>query len=113
MSSEFDIGTLSHEAFAKHQAAVAAEAARRTARAQEWLGISQPASGVTAPTQAPAKASNGNGHQPKRVRVRNRQRPPVKVLFRDPADPSHTWSGRGRAPTWMGARNKEQFRVTA
>lgn len=106
--SEINLATLSNEAFAKHQAEVIAEAARRTAQAQEWLRVSKPAAHAIETAAKPANG-NGNGHHKKAAKIK----PTVKVLFRDPRDPSHTWSGRGRQPRWMGTRNKEQFRVHA
>ncbi len=38
------------------------------------------------------------------------------VLFRDPSDPTNTWSGRGRAPRWLqdhiaAGRSKEEFKA--
>lgn len=35
-----------------------------------------------------------------------------RVLYRNPADPSLTWAGRGRKPKWLAdAANIEKFRV--
>jgi DNA-binding protein H-NS len=35
-----------------------------------------------------------------------------RVLYRNPADPSMTWAGRGRKPNWLAtAPNIEKFRV--
>lgn len=34
----------------------------------------------------------------------------AKIKFRDPASGA-TWSGRGKEPTWMRGRDREQFRV--
>jgi DNA-binding protein H-NS len=28
---------------------------------------------------------------------------PLPVKYADPADPSHTWSGKGRVPGWLQA----------
>lgn len=41
---------------------------------------------------------------------------PAAVLFRNPANPDETWTGRGRTPTWMvkalrKGGSKDQFRV--
>lgn len=38
------------------------------------------------------------------------------VLYRDPANPANTWSGRGRAAGWLAAyeeqgRSRDEFRV--
>lgn len=38
------------------------------------------------------------------------------VLYRDPSDPSNTWSGRGRAAQWLSTyevqgRSRDEFRV--
>ena len=34
------------------------------------------------------------------------------VRFRNPRNPTQTWSGRGRRPNWMGKRNPQEFRVS-
>jgi DNA-binding protein H-NS len=30
-----------------------------------------------------------------------KDRPPVAIKYRDPTEPSNTWTGRGRAPKWL------------
>ena len=40
----------------------------------------------------------------------------VRVMYRDPADPQNTWSGRGRPARWLQAyiaqgRSKDEFKV--
>ena len=42
--------------------------------------------------------------------------PKVKPKFRNPEDPSETWSGRGKQPRWISellvsGRNLEEFRI--
>ncbi|OWQ46599.1 hypothetical protein CDL60_14150 [Roseateles noduli] len=42
----------------------------------------------------------------------------ASVLYRDPSNPSNTWSGRGRAAKWLadyeaGGRNRDEFKVQA
>ena len=42
--------------------------------------------------------------------------PKVKPKFRNPKDPSETWSGRGKQPRWISellvsGRNLEKFRI--
>ncbi|WP_428508742.1 H-NS family nucleoid-associated regulatory protein [Roseateles sp.] len=42
----------------------------------------------------------------------------LKVLYRDPADPANTWSGRGRAARWLAdyeaqGRKRDEFRVAS
>jgi DNA-binding protein H-NS len=45
--------------------------------------------------------------------------PPVLPKFRNPAEPSETWAGRGKQPRWLKAALKEKgkrledFRITA
>jgi DNA-binding protein H-NS len=44
--------------------------------------------------------------------------PPVLPKFRNPADPSETWAGRGKQPRWLKAalkkgKNLEDFRIAA
>lgn len=34
----------------------------------------------------------------------------VKVKYRDP-DTGKTWTGRGRAPRWLGNRDKDEFLI--
>lgn len=41
----------------------------------------------------------------------------ARVLYRDPASPSNTWSGRGRTPKWLSdfeaqGRQRDEFRAT-
>ena len=35
-----------------------------------------------------------------------RKRAPVAVKYRDPKNPSNTWTGRGRMPRWLAAKVK-------
>jgi DNA-binding protein H-NS len=49
-------------------------------------------------------------------KVRGGKRGPVEIKFRNPSNPSETWSGRGRTPNWMARAikkggDKDQFRV--
>lgn len=49
-------------------------------------------------------------------KVRGGKRGPVEIKFRNPANPSETWTGRGRTPNWMARAikkggDKDQFRV--
>lgn len=42
----------------------------------------------------------------------------VAVKFRDPSDPTHTWTGRGRAPRWLSTleakgKRRDDYRVLA
>jgi DNA-binding protein H-NS len=48
---------------------------------------------------------------------RKRRYPVVLPKFRNPEQPSETWSGRGKMPRWLAAqlqsgKNKEQFRIS-
>ena len=45
-----------------------------------------------------------------------RQRAPVKPKYRDPSDPSRTWTGRGKQPVWLrealaAGKNLEDFLI--
>lgn len=41
-----------------------------------------------------------------------RKRAPGKPKYRNPADPTQTWTGRGKRPGWMnGVDDIEQFRI--
>jgi DNA-binding protein H-NS len=60
-------------------------------------------------------ADNGNG-KPVAKKAARRSRRRVAVKFRDPANPSHTWSGRGKTPRWLAAAEKagtkrDEFKV--
>ncbi len=42
----------------------------------------------------------------------------VRALYQDPANPSNTWSGRGRAASWLAdyeaaGRHRDEFKVNA
>ena len=44
------------------------------------------------------------------------RRNPASVMYRDPADPANTWSGRGRAAKWLAkyeaeGRQRSEFKV--
>jgi DNA-binding protein H-NS len=54
-------------------------------------------------------------HPPVTVRQR-RPYPLVKPKFKNPTDPSETWSGRGKPPRWISAylkagKSMEEFRI--
>jgi DNA-binding protein H-NS len=58
--------------------------------------------GSAASRRKTASRANGAGRTSKKSRV----------LYRNPADPSLTWSGRGRKPKWLAkAANIEKYRV--
>jgi DNA-binding protein H-NS len=60
-------------------------------------------------------ASSAPGHAKKSRRRTNgtgRAARTARVLYRNPADPSMTWAGRGRKPNWLAkVGNIERFRV--
>lgn len=37
---------------------------------------------------------------------KGRRRGPVAIKYRDPKNPTNTWTGRGRMPRWMAAATK-------
>lgn len=42
---------------------------------------------------------------------------PVRILYRDPANPDNTWSGRGRAARWLAdyeaaGRSRDEFKLS-
>ena len=49
--------------------------------------------------------------------TKDKTRKPVPIKYRDPADSSNTWTGRGRKPKWLEAflldttRSIEEFEV--
>ena len=48
--------------------------------------------------------------------LQRRPYPKVKPKFRNPNNPSETWSGRGKTPRWLvmliaSGRNRDEFRV--
>ena len=59
-----------------------------------------------------------NGSHKRRARGAQKKPSTVKPLYKDPANPSNTWSGRGRAPRWLAAlenqgAKREAFRISA
>ena len=78
-------------------------------RAMEAAGVSLPPTSVS---QVTAKPVNGNGHR-KPVKKSKGRRLPIK--FRDPANPRHVWTGRGKTPEWITASGKDKsaFRISA
>ena len=59
------------------------------------------------------KAQNGNGAH-KAAKAKGK-RSTIAIKYRDPANVSNTWTGRGRQPRWMTAsgKPKEAFRIGA
>lgn len=43
----------------------------------------------------------GMAHQVTRFQRKRRQYPPVRPKYRNPKNPTETWSGRGRVPRWL------------
>lgn len=43
----------------------------------------------------------GMAHQVTRFERKRRQYPPVRPKYRNPKNPTETWSGRGRVPRWL------------
>lgn len=46
------------------------------------------------------------------AKLAKRQNTPSQLLYKDPAT-GKTWTGRGRAPSWLDGKDRETFRVTA
>lgn len=49
-------------------------------------------------------------------KTKGRKFGPVEIKFRNPSNPSETWTGRGRMPNWMVKAtkrgiNRDQFKV--
>lgn len=45
--------------------------------------------------------AEGAGINLKELTTGDRRRDPVAPKYRNPADPSKTWSGRGKSPAWV------------
>jgi DNA-binding protein H-NS len=59
----------------------------------------------------------GPGGRRKGPRRTRRPYPPVRPKFRNPADPSETWTGRGKQPRWLvsqlkAGREAEDFLIS-
>lgn len=55
-------------------------------------------------------------HNGKNMRHARRPYPPVHAKYRNPAEPSETWAGRGKRPRWLSAQLKsgkqiDDFRI--
>lgn len=86
----------------------------KLAQLVQAAGMAMP---VATPHQVitPKAANNGNGtHKatPKKAKRKGRKLP---IKYRDPANPRHVWTGRGKLPDWItqSGKGKEAFRVTA
>jgi len=51
------------------------------------------------------------GGEQRRARKPRRNYPPVLPKFRNPADPTQTWAGRGKQPRWLASQIKAGKRV--
>ncbi len=94
---------------AKHDRAFQADVAKlknELSRAMSGLNTKTDKAAAVQPT-APAKLTpvaptTGNGHKTKAVKARHRNRKGKGVIkYRDPSNPTHTWTGFGRAPSWL------------
>lgn len=69
-----------------------------------------------APVAEAKPATNGNHAKPKAATPRRPKSGKGVIRFRDPANPEHTWTGRGKQPNWYKAglasgKTKEAFAV--
>lgn len=64
----------------------------------------------TMPAVVIAAAGNGKSHKAKPAR-KLAKRAPIVAAYRDPENPTRTWSGKGPAPRWMkeSGKPKEYF----
>lgn len=69
---------------------------------------------------APAKQVKANGtRRARKARGSGGRKNKLPPMYRNPADSTQTWTGRGRAPTWLTAlerkpgRNREDYRIAA
>lgn len=58
----------------------------------------------------------GMAHEVTRLDRKRRQYPPVRPKYRNPKNPTETWSGRGRMPRWLkpqlgGGRKLDDFLI--
>lgn len=70
------------------------------------------------PTQVPLVHAipangNGNGHHKATKPVKVAPKAKAVIRYRDPANPSRTWTGRGRAPGWIVGKDRAPFAVGA
>jgi DNA-binding protein H-NS len=110
---------------AKHDRAFQADVSRLKADLAAQVGrasglaktdnkvIAKPASTPVA-QKAPAAPTNGNGHKATTVKAKARRNRKGKgvIKYRDPSNPTHTWTGFGRAPVWMKGKDRSAFAVT-
>lgn len=66
---------------------------------KQGLPPAKTAVAVTFPPQ------NGNGNGNHKAKAKGRKRHKVAIKYRDPA--GNTWTGRGRAPRWLVAAEKQ------
>lgn len=57
-----------------------------------------------------------SGRAPADVAQRRRPYPKVEQRFRNPDNPSETWSGRGKTPQWLtqllaAGRDRDEFKI--
>ncbi|MCK1715421.1 H-NS histone family protein [Bradyrhizobium hipponense] len=60
----------------------------------------------------------GMAHEVTRFERKRRQYPPVRPKYRNPKNPTETWSGRGRVPRWLepqlrGGRKLDDFLIVS
>lgn len=61
--------------------------------------------------RATSEQKPGGGGDQRRARKLKRSYPPVLPKFRNPADPTQTWAGRGKQPRWLASQIKAGKRV--
>lgn len=105
----------------KHEAAYRAEVAQLRAAlqapfAQVGTLLKQPQ--AIAPIVEAKPVTNGGGAKPKAAMTRRPKSAKGVIRFRDPSNPDHTWTGRGKQPNWYKAglasgKSKEAFAVAS
>jgi DNA-binding protein H-NS len=112
---KFDIGSIDFSALSfkqlqalQERAAVAAEAARESKRVDLRVKIEGLLSenGFSLSELFPSEFK----------RLEKGRRSPATIQYRNPDDPSQTWTGRGRMPRWLQAkidegRDQDSFRI--
>ncbi len=94
------------------KAQMGAELNTKLARVLREMGL--PTNAVSASVNIETKpATNGNGNHKPAAKAKRKSK--VAVKFRNPNDPTQTWTGRGKQPRWMTAsgKSRETFRVSA
>ena len=81
-------------------------------------GVKPETQAQTQTAETKSAPATQNGSHKRRARGAQKKPSTVKPLYRNPSKPDETWSGRGRAPRWLAAKeaqgmSREAFRISA